>query len=88
MKMLRQLFLLYLICFSGTVLAGKVNINTASAEVIATELSGIGLSKAQAIVEYRSSHGTFKSVDDLAAVKGVGEKTVEKNREYILLGAK
>ena len=63
--------------------AGQVNINTADAETISTELTGIGLSKAEAIVEYRKKHGPFKSVDDLSLVKGIGEKTVEKNRRDI-----
>lgn len=63
--------------------AGPVNINTADAETISTELTGIGLSKAEAIVEYRKKHGPFKSVDDLSLVKGIGEKTVDKNRRDI-----
>jgi len=87
MKMLNKLFFAFLICFSGSALAGKVNINSASAEVIAAELTGIGPSKAQAIVDYRSSHGAFKTADSLASVKGVGEKTVELNRENIQIGA-
>ena len=63
--------------------AGQVNINTADAETISAELNGIGLSKAEAIVEYRKKHGPFKSVDDLSLVKGIGERTVEKNRRDI-----
>ncbi len=63
--------------------AAQVNINTADAETISAELNGIGLSKAEAIVEYRKKHGPFKSVDDLSLVKGIGEKTVDKNRHDI-----
>lgn len=63
--------------------AGQVNINTADAATISAELNGIGLSKAEAIVEYRKKHGPFKSADDLSLVKGIGEKTVEKNRHDI-----
>ncbi|AKH22224.1 hypothetical protein AAY24_11285 [Sedimenticola thiotaurini] len=66
--------------------AGPVNINTASAEQIATELKGIGNAKAQAIVDYRTQHGAFKSADELVRVKGIGEKTIAANREYILIG--
>ncbi len=65
--------------------AGPVNINTADAETISAELQGVGLSKAHAIVNYRKAHGPFKSVDDLTLVKGIGERTVEINRAYILL---
>lgn len=54
-----------------------VNINTATAQELAS-LNGIGPAKAQAIVEYREKNGPFKSVNDLAKVKGLGAKTVEK----------
>ncbi len=65
--------------------AGPVNVNTADAETISAELQGVGLAKANAIVDYRKAHGPFKSVDDLTLVKGIGERTVEINRAYILL---
>lgn len=65
--------------------AGPVDINSADAETISAELNGIGMAKAQAIVEYRKQHGPFKSVDDLTLVKGIGERTVEINRKDILL---
>ncbi len=61
----------------------RVNINTASAEQLASNLKGIGLKKAQAIVNYRNEYGDFKSANELTAVKGIGEKTLEKNREKI-----
>jgi len=64
-------------------LAGQVDVNTADAETISAELKGIGLSKAQAIVEYRQKHGPFRSADDLSLVKGIGERTVELNRSDI-----
>jgi competence protein ComEA len=64
-------------------LAGPVDVNTADAETISTELKGIGLSKANAIVEYRKKHGPFRSADDLSLVKGIGERTVELNRSDI-----
>lgn len=63
----------------------SVNINNADAETIATHLNGVGLKKAQAIVEYRNKNGKFKTVEDLAAVKGIGEATIEKNKSLIKL---
>lgn len=56
-----------------------ININRAG-EGELTSLHGIGSSKAQAIILYREMFGGFKSIDDLVKVKGIGAKTVEKNR--------
>ena len=68
-------------------LAGPVNINTADAETLSAELKGIGLSKAQAIVEYRQKNGPFRTPDDLVNVRGVGLRTVDITRENILVDA-
>lgn len=67
--------------------AGPVDINSADAKTIAEALTGIGLSKAEAIVAYRAENGPFASADDLSKVKGVGEKTVERNRDLIVTGS-
>ena len=82
----KVLFFLCVALFSNVVYAGyPVNINMASAEEIADGLDGIGISKAQAIIEYRNLSGSFRTVDELVNVKGIGPKIVEKNREYVLL---
>lgn len=62
--------------------SGLININTAPAYKL-EELDGIGEVKAAAIVQYREENGNFKSVDELVNVKGIGEKTLEKNRDRI-----
>ncbi len=60
----------------------NININRATeAELVA--LNGIGSSKAQAIILYREMFGGFKTVDELTKVKGIGAKTVEKNRQRL-----
>ncbi len=66
--------------------ADKVNLNTADAATIDRVLLNVGPSKAQAIVDYRKEHGAFKSPEQLALVKGIGLKTVEKNRDRIVVG--
>ena len=63
----------------------KVNLNKADAKEIASVLKGIGLKKAQAIVAYRKKNGSFKAVEELASVKGVGVATVAKNHQKISL---
>lgn len=83
MRFLTTAAAIALLALSPLTFAGQVNINTADAETISAELNGIGLSKAKAIVEYRTKHGPFRSVDDLSLVKGIGERTVEKNRTDI-----
>jgi competence protein ComEA len=85
MKLLHTLFLTTILLFSSAAFAGKININNATAEQIASVMTGIGESKAKAIVDYRSSHGKFKSVQDLENVDGIGSKTVEKNKDKITL---
>lgn len=65
--------------------ATPVNINNADAATIAASLDGIGMSKAQAIVAYRHAHGPFKSIDDVGNVKGIGGKTLARNRDAIRL---
>ena len=64
-----------------------VDINSASAEDLAQSLDGVGLSKARAIVAYRDSQGPFRHADELVKVKGIGISTVDKNRDFIRLGA-
>ena len=49
-----------------------VNVNTATAEELET-LTGIGPSLAQAIIDYRTEHGAFRTAEDMLNVKGIGE---------------
>ena len=75
-----------LVLFSQSLLA--VNVNTADATAIAEELNGVGVKKAQAIIDYRKANGEFKTIEALTEVKGIGLKTVEKNRDAIELTSK
>jgi competence protein ComEA len=61
----------------------QVNINQADAATIADSLVGIGMSRARAIVQYREEHGQFSSLEDLAQVSGVGEATLNNNKDRI-----
>lgn len=83
MKLPVRLLALLVACMPLWAFAGPVDINSADAETISNELDGVGLTKAQAIVEYRQKHGPFKSAEDLSLVKGIGERTVALNKDNI-----
>lgn len=69
----------------GLVLAGPVNINTADAETLAAELTGIGPALAAAIVTDRRENGAYPNAEALMRVRGIGERVIELNRENILV---
>lgn len=74
-----------LLCSASLALANNtININTADAEML-SQLDGIGEKKAQAIIAWRDQNGEFVSVDQLAEVRGIGEATIEANRELVTL---
>ena len=88
MKSLTTLFssLILSLVLAGSALAGEtVNINTADAATIDRVLVNVGPTKAQAIVDHRKANGAFRSPEQLALVKGIGLKTVEKNRDRIVV---
>ena len=77
----KKLFLgLALSLLSVSAFAKGININSASAEEIASSVKGIGKVRAEAILEYRTANGPFKSVNDLTKVNGIGKATVQKNK--------
>lgn len=61
---------------------GTVNINTATAEQLQS-LKGIGERRAAAIVQYRTEHGNFATVDDLAKVHGISPKLIAKVKDHL-----
>jgi competence protein ComEA len=63
---------------------GLVNINTASADQLQT-LPGIGATKANAIVEYRTQNGPFTSIDQLDNVPGIGPATMNTLRSLVTI---
>ena len=83
--MLRLLLVSFVLLLISVVSAEQVNINEAGAEELAENLIGVGPKKAQAIIEYRKENGPFYSAEEIVNVKGIGPKTLEKNKENILV---
>ena len=73
--------LLSLLILGVTLMFGAVDINTANKKEL-SGLHGIGAKKADAILAYRKDN-CFKSINGLAKVKGIGKKTVEKNKDNL-----
>jgi len=65
-------------------LSGVVNVNTASAEQLSL-LPGVGDARAREIVAARQKQGGFKRIEDLLAIKGIGEASLAKLRPYVAL---
>ncbi len=66
--------------------AAPVNLNTATQSQLET-LPGIGAKAAQRILEYRQKNGSFKKIEDLMHVKGIGEKSFLKLKPLITVGS-
>lgn len=83
MKILRKLIFATLFIIPTLLLAGEViNINTADKETLMS-IKGIGERRAMAIIQYRNEHGPFKSIDQLADIKGIGKVLVDANRNNL-----
>ena len=89
MNNLRRLIGAFALLLSTTVFAVEpIDINTADAQTMAQSIQGVGQAKAEAIVAYRKKNGRFASIEDLAKVKGIGLKTVSKNRDRLTISDK
>ncbi|HRD70931.1 MAG TPA: helix-hairpin-helix domain-containing protein [Legionella sp.] len=61
----------------------KIDLNKADLSALTGSFKGIGKKRAEAIIEYRSSHHGFKSLEELGDIKGFGHHFVEANREKL-----
>ena len=79
--------LVLLVLLPGVALAADlVNINTADSTQLQT-LNGIGPAKAQAIIDYRTQNGPFKTIEEIMNVSGIGQVTFDNIKAYITVGA-
>ncbi len=82
-KVLLSLLLILPLLASAT---DKLDINTADSATLAQALQGVGEKRAELIIAWRNEHGPFKSIDDLAKVKGIGQKIIDENRAILSIG--
>lgn len=83
MDIIRKIILVLLLASPAALLAvDTININTADKATL-TSIKGVGEKRAEAIIEYRNEYGPFESVDELASVRGVGQSTVDTNRDIL-----
>ncbi|MBC8430488.1 MAG: helix-hairpin-helix domain-containing protein [Desulfobacterales bacterium] len=64
--------------------SGKINLNTATVKELA-QLNRIGMKYAERIVKYREDNGLFKTTEELIKVPGIGLKTLELNKDRIVV---
>ncbi|RKZ48099.1 MAG: hypothetical protein DRQ48_07490 [Gammaproteobacteria bacterium] len=83
MEIIKKISLAVCLLIPTLLFAETVNINTADKETLITSIKGVGETRADAIIAYREQNGDFKSVEDLAEVRGVGPSIVEKNMDNL-----
>ena len=85
--LMKRLALALALALCSAAAFAAINLNTATKEELVA-LPGIGPAKAQAILDYRNTHGQFKSIEELKDVKGIGAKRFEKLKgELTVVGA-
>ena len=83
MEIFKKILLALCLLIPTLLFAETININTADKESLMSAIKGVGEKRAEAIIAYREEHGSFKSLEELADVKGVGPSIVEANMESI-----
>jgi competence protein ComEA len=82
---MKRWLLALIVALAAPLAQAALDLNTATKEQLVA-LSGIGPAKAQAILDYRTQHGGFKSVDELKDVKGIGARRFEKLKPDLTVG--
>jgi competence protein ComEA len=83
MEIIKKTLLAVCLLIPTLLFAEMVNINTADKDALMTSIKGVGETRADAIIAYREQNGDFKSVEELAEVRGIGSSIVEKNMDNL-----
>jgi len=83
MEIFKKILITICLLIPTLLFAEAVNINTADKEALMTSIKGVGETRADAIIAYREQNGAFKSVEELAEVRGIGASIVEKNMDNL-----
>lgn len=76
--------LVLVLCSFFAFAALPIDVNRADAQLLADSLNGIGLKKAEAIVAWREKNGEFSNIEQMLAVKGIGESFIVKNKDRVV----
>ncbi len=82
-QFLAAMILALALCTGAVAETERVDLNTATVEQLADALHGVGEAKAEAIVAWREENGGFSHIDELVNVRGIGLRTLERNRDRI-----
>jgi len=88
MEIFKKTLLTFCLLIPTLLFAETVNINTADKESLMTAIKGVGEKRAEAIIAYREQNGPFKSIEELAEVRGIGTSIVEKNTDNLSIADK
>ncbi len=83
MEIIKKTLLAVCLLIPALLFAETVNINTADKDSLMMSIKGVGETRAEAIIAYREQNGAFKSVEELAEVRGVGASIVDKNMDNL-----
>lgn len=83
MEIFKKTLLALCLLIPTLLFAEAININTADKDALMSAIKGVGEKRAEAIIAYREQNGPFKSIDELAEVRGVGASIVEANLDNL-----
>ena len=88
MEIFKKTLLAACLLIPALLFAEAININTADKDALMSAIRGVGEKRAEAIIAYREQNGPFKSIEELAEVRGIGASIVEANMDNLSIDDK